>query len=61
MGAMAFAVLMVLEAVVSRYLFGNSWSEHLAHYSDPQAWLGLAGQLVFAAMPTVLLGLKDRA
>lgn len=55
MGAIAFAVLMTFEALVSVTLFDNRLSDHLARYLQPQAWPGLAAQLFFAAMPVVLL------
>ena len=55
MGALAFALLMLCEALVSLSLFGNSLSAHLARYLAPAAWPGLAAQLVFAAMPLLLL------
>jgi len=55
MGALAFAILMLFEATLSLTLFGNSPGQHLARYEHPVAWLGLAGQLIFAAMPVLLL------
>lgn len=55
MGALAFAILMVFEVTLSLTLFGNSLEQHLARYGRPVAWLGIAGQLVFAAMPVLLL------
>lgn len=54
-GVLAFVILMILEVTLSLTLFGNSPAQHLAHYARPVAWLGLAGQLVFAAMPLLLL------
>jgi hypothetical protein len=55
MGAIAFALLMVLEFGVSTLLFGNTPGAHLARYAEAVPLLGLAGQLVFAAMPCLLL------
>lgn len=55
MGIAAFATLMVCEIVTSIWLFGNSFAQHLAHYSQPHAWIGVAGQLLFAAIPVLLL------
>jgi len=54
-GAMAFAVLMACEVLLSLTLFGNTLSLYFAQYTQPQAWLGLAAQLVFAVMPVLLL------
>jgi hypothetical protein len=61
MGGMAFAVLMLYEAIVSVALFGNSLNGHLARYLTPTAWPGLAAQFVFAAMPVILLLRRPRA
>jgi hypothetical protein len=55
MGALAFAALMLLEFSVSVLIFGNTPRAHLAHYAQPISWLGLSGQIVFAAMPALLL------
>ncbi|NNK15790.1 MAG: hypothetical protein HKP51_02670 [Sulfitobacter sp.] len=60
MGFLAFAILMGLEAWVSIALLDRSVTEHLSHYLDPEAWVGLAGQLVFAAIPTLLLLMRSR-
>jgi len=53
MGVMAFAVLMVAEALLATWLMGQSMAEHAASYRDPTHMLGLAGQLAFAAIPLV--------
>jgi len=58
MGATAFALLMVCEAIVSLALFGNTPAEHLARYATPDAWPGLGAQIVFAAIPALLLRLE---
>lgn len=53
-GALAFAVLMAAEAALARLAFGQSlsdWTEQLA--TAPGA-LGLAGQVVFALIPSFL-------
>jgi len=59
MGLLAFAILMLLEVTLSLTLFGNTLAQHVARYGEPVAWLGLAGQLVFAAMPLILLSSKN--
>lgn len=51
MGALAFALLMTGEAAISLGLAGRSLAEHGALYVQPQHQLGLAGQIVFAALP----------
>jgi hypothetical protein len=53
MGGLAFAALMAAELGVSVFGFGRSLSEHLASYRQLPASLGLAGQIVFAALPMV--------
>ncbi|NNE52872.1 MAG: hypothetical protein HKN30_10760 [Sulfitobacter sp.] len=58
MGLVAFIVLMMCEAAISLTFFGNSFTDHLAHYLKPQAWPGLAGQLLFAAIPALILGVR---
>ncbi len=55
MGALAFALLMLLEFGLSTLVFGNTPRAHLARYGEALALLGLAGQLIFAAMPALLL------
>ena len=59
MGFLAFAILMGLEAWVSIALMDRSLSEHLSYYLDPETWLGLGGQVVFAAMPALLLRFRS--
>lgn len=51
MGMVAFTLLMVAELGVSIYAFGRTPAEHLATYRSASALLGLAGQIVFAALP----------
>lgn len=53
MGGAAFAVLMVAEIGVSVFVFGRSLSEHLTHYRELPALLGLAGQIAFASFPLI--------
>ncbi len=51
MGAVAFGVLMAVEAALSVLAFGRTPGEHLARYAELGPALGLAAQLVFAAFP----------
>lgn len=51
MGALAFALLMVAEALLGILLFGRTLPEHLATYSSLPAQVGLAAQFAFAAFP----------
>jgi hypothetical protein len=51
MGGVAFALLMLAEVGVSVFAFGRTPAEHLATYRSASALLGLAAQLIFAAMP----------
>ena len=51
MGAVAFALLMLGEALVSTQLMGRSLPEHFALYARPTQWMGLAGQIAFALFP----------
>jgi hypothetical protein len=53
MGALAFAVLMVAEAVLSVTLFGRPFGAFLAALATPPGALGLAGQISFALMPAL--------
>jgi hypothetical protein len=56
MGALAFALLMAGEAMVSTQLMGRSLPEHFALYARPTQWLGLAGQVAFALFPLIRAG-----
>ncbi len=51
MGLVAFGVLMVVEFLLANVGFGRSLAEHLSRYAGPAEALGLAGQMVFGAMP----------
>lgn len=53
MGAIAFALLMEAEMLVSIGLIGLNLGEHLATYRTAPALLGLAAQVAFAAFPLV--------
>jgi hypothetical protein len=50
-GGLAFALLMAAEAGVSTQLAGRGLADHWALYAEPAHQLGLAGQLLFAALP----------
>lgn len=51
MGGLAFALLMGAECALSVMLAGETPGEWLAGLRQPHAALGLAGQIVFVAMP----------
>jgi len=53
MGALAFSLLMMIEAVASCLLAGRSLMEHLALYAELPHQLGLSGQLAFSVFPWV--------
>jgi len=53
MGAVAFSLLMLVEASLSNLLAGRSLTEHLALYAELPHQLGLAGQLAFAVFPRI--------
>lgn len=57
MGAVALALLLTAEAALGILVFGRSPAEHLALYADTPALLGLAGQLLFAMFPALMLRL----
>jgi hypothetical protein len=52
MGFSAFLLLLLGEAVLS-LLVGRTLSEHFSLYRQPDAQLGLIGQIAFAAFPLV--------
>lgn len=60
MGCLAFALLMLGEVAVSLLAFGRSLSEHLVHYTEARALLGLAGQIAFAMFPAIHLVFPGR-
>jgi len=53
MGALAFTLLILAEAVMSVFLFGRTFAQHMAHYRTVPGAVGLAGQIMFAAMPAL--------
>lgn len=61
MGGLAFAVLLGLETLMSVALFGMPLSRMLAHYETFAGGAGLAGQVVFALLPALLLLQRRRA
>jgi hypothetical protein len=55
MGASAFAFLLVAEIALSTYVFGNSIDSTLVQYLTLHGFIGLCGQLAFAAFPLLQL------
>jgi len=53
MGAVAFSLLMLVEASMSNLMADRSLMEHLALYAELPHQLGLAGQLAFAVFPWI--------
>ncbi len=53
-GAIAFALLMASEAVLATTMFGMSFTGWLASLIRMPGPIGLAGQILFAAMPAVV-------
>ena len=53
MGVVAFALLMLAEAVLDALLAGATLAGHFARYVEPSHALGLAGQVSFALMPLI--------
>lgn len=53
MGGVALALLLAAEQAVGLWLMGRSPAEQLAAYARPEALIGLAAQVVFAAMPAL--------
>jgi hypothetical protein len=53
MGAVAFSLLMLVEASPSDLLAGRSLTEHLSLYAQLPHQVGLAGQLAFALFPWI--------
>lgn len=54
MGALAFALLMAAELGLSVLLFGRNPAEHWETYRDAHALVGLAGQVVYGAVPLLV-------
>jgi hypothetical protein len=53
MGAVAFALLMLAEALLSNLIFGRSLAGHITLYREPIKALGLMAQILFGLMPLV--------
>ena len=53
MGGLAFAILMAAEFAISKIAFGRSLWDHLDHYREIPALLGLAGQIAYALFPII--------
>lgn len=54
MGSIAFALLMVIETLFG-LAFGRSLASQLSELRQPAGLAGLAGQMMFALMPVLLL------
>lgn len=61
MGATAFAFLMTAETMLSTLVFGDSVSGRLQRYTTFSGAAGLAGQIVFAALPWMRLHVRERS
>lgn len=59
-GTIAFVLTMASEAVLSALMRGQSAGEWAATVATPIGLVGLAGQLGFAAIPT-LIGIRSRS
>jgi hypothetical protein len=55
MGAIAFSILMLCELAFSTLLFNQTVIEYFAQFNSLAAMLGLAGQVMFAAIPVLQL------
>jgi hypothetical protein len=55
MGVLALALLLVAEALVAVIGLDQSLAQHLTEYQQPKGMIGLAAQLLFAAMPWLRL------
>ena len=60
MGGVAFAVLMVAEACLAVFVFGQTLKQYLEAYQGAAGQLGLVGQMAFAVLPSLQL-LRTRA
>ena len=54
MGSIAFVLLMIIETLFG-LAFGRSFASQLSDLQQPAGLAGLAGQMVFALMPVLLL------
>ena len=55
MGASAFAFLLVSEVALSTYVFGNPIESTFMNYQTIHGFVGICGQLAFAAFPMLQL------
>jgi hypothetical protein len=53
-GTVAFALLMLCELAVSMGILHRDLNAHIAAYAQPEAQLGLLGQVGFALIPAIL-------
>jgi hypothetical protein len=53
MGAVAFAVLMIGEALIAAFGFGRTLAQHVSGYATPRGALELMPQLAFAMFPLI--------
>jgi hypothetical protein len=53
-GSVAFGLLMLCELAVSVGILHRDLNSHVAAYAQPEAQLGLVGQLGFALIPAIL-------
>jgi len=58
MGAIAFALLMVAEFMLSVALLGRSPAAHLRAFLTTAGAIGLAGQVAFGLLPPLLGGIR---
>ncbi|WP_426167966.1 hypothetical protein [Sandarakinorhabdus sp. DWP1-3-1] len=56
MGATAFGILMLAETVLGAMLFGQDLATQAAHLGTAAGLAGLAGQVLFAALPLLHRG-----
>ena len=59
MGAVAFALLMLAEFLLARFMFGESTADYMAGFATAAGLLGLAGQIVFALFPLLQLPFQE--
>ena len=53
MGGLAFALLILAETLLGLALFGRTLAGQVATYAEPEGYLGLSAQVLFALMPLV--------
>jgi hypothetical protein len=59
MGAIALALLLGAEVLLSLLLLGQSITQHLELYQSAEGLTGLAGQIVFALFPGIQLAMAS--